>query len=115
MDIWPTIDWRACPAVESRPGTFGGKWVFTGTRVPIYILFTNLASGGMTADHFSDAYLVDNKQVNEVLAFLGSQLDQTLEEAKQGPATLDELLAGLTKDNFHEETNFGPPVGREVL
>lgn len=115
MDVWPTIDWSKCPAVESRPGAFGGKWVFTGTQVPVYILFANLASGGMTADHFSDAYLVDNEQVKEVLAFLGSQLDRTPREAKQGPATLDGLLAGLTKDDFHEETSWGPPVGREVL
>ena len=28
-------------------------------------------------------------------------------------ATLDELLAGITEDNLHEEVDFGPPVGRE--
>lgn len=52
----------------------------------------------------------------EVLAFLGSQLDQTAEETehtKKEPAALDDLLAGLTKENFHEEIDFGPPVGRE--
>jgi antitoxin MazE len=28
--------------------------------------------------------------------------------------TLDELLAGITKDNLHEEIDFGPPVGSEI-
>jgi len=27
---------------------------------------------------------------------------------------LDELLAQVTDDNLHGETDFGPPVGREV-
>lgn len=29
--------------------------------------------------------------------------------------TLDELLAGVTRDNLHEEERLGPPVGREAL
>jgi antitoxin MazE len=29
--------------------------------------------------------------------------------------TLDELLAGVTRDNLHEEEGFGPPVGREAF
>jgi antitoxin MazE len=28
--------------------------------------------------------------------------------------TLDELLAGVTADNIHPETDWGPAVGREV-
>ena len=28
--------------------------------------------------------------------------------------TLDELLEGVTADNLHPETNWGPPVGKEV-
>jgi antitoxin MazE len=28
---------------------------------------------------------------------------------------LDELLAGVTRDNLHEEEGFGPPVGREAF
>ena len=27
---------------------------------------------------------------------------------------LDELIAQITPDNRHDETNWGPPVGREV-
>jgi antitoxin MazE len=28
--------------------------------------------------------------------------------------TLDELIAGITPENRHEETDWGPPVGGEV-
>lgn len=118
MDYWPKVDWSMCPAVESRPGVCGGKWVFAGTRVPVYALFANLASGGMTADHFSDAFLVDNEKVKEILAFLGTQLDQTApkaEHTEREPGALEELLTGLTRENFHEEIGFGPPAGREFL
>lgn len=41
--------------------------------------------------------------------------DLVISPAEQAPAALDELPAGLTKENFHEETSFGPPVGRETL
>jgi antitoxin MazE len=30
------------------------------------------------------------------------------------PPTLEELLAGITSDNIHPETDWGPPVGKEV-
>ncbi len=29
--------------------------------------------------------------------------------------TLDALLAGVTRENLHEEESFGSPVGREAL
>lgn len=29
--------------------------------------------------------------------------------------TLAELLAGITPENLHEEIDFGPPVGEELL
>jgi antitoxin MazE len=29
--------------------------------------------------------------------------------------TLEELVRGITPENRHEETDFGPPVGRETL
>lgn len=32
-----------------------------------------------------------------------------------GPATLAELLAGITPDNLHGEWAAGPPVGAELL
>ena len=38
-------NWETCPAVERHPGKVSGKWVFRGTRVPVYALFENLQSG----------------------------------------------------------------------
>ena len=43
-------DWSKCPAVESVPGKVSGNWVFTGTRLPVYALFENLAEGATIYD-----------------------------------------------------------------
>ena len=44
-------DWNTCPAVERNPRKISGAWAFTGTRVPVYALFENLAAGA-TIDEF---------------------------------------------------------------
>jgi hypothetical protein len=31
------------------------------------------------------------------------------------PLTLEELVAQITDENRHEEIDWGPPVGREIL
>ena len=43
----------SCPAVERRPGTLGRVLIFKNTRLPLYVLFDNLA-GGATIDEFVD-------------------------------------------------------------
>jgi len=35
-------------------------------------------------------------------------------KTRRSEYTLEELVAGITEDNVHEEIDFGPPVGREV-
>ena len=61
------MDWETCPAVERNPGKMSGAWVFTGTRVPLYALFENLASGA-TVDEFVEWFPgVDEKQVRAAL------------------------------------------------
>ena len=61
------MDWENCPAVEHKPGKISGAWAFTGTRVPVYALFENLASGA-TIDEFVDWFPgVDTQQVCAVL------------------------------------------------
>ena len=60
-------DWNTCPAVERNPGKVSGAWAFTGTRVPVYALFENLASGatiGEFVEWFPD---VEERQVRAVL------------------------------------------------
>jgi len=36
-----------------------------------------------------------------------------IEPAKPARVNLDELIAGITEENRHEETDWGPPQGRE--
>jgi antitoxin MazE len=37
-----------------------------------------------------------------------------IEKKRRKRPTLDDLLAGVTPENIHAETDWGPPVGREV-
>ena len=61
------MDWETCPAVERNPGKISGAWAFAGTRVPVYALFENLASGA-TIDEFVEWFPgVDKQQVRAVL------------------------------------------------
>ncbi len=59
--------WESCSAVERNPSKISGAWAFTGTRVPVYALFENLASGA-TIDEFVEWFPgVDRHQVRAVL------------------------------------------------
>ena len=60
-------DWNTCPAVERVPGRVSGAWVFSGTRIPLFALYENLASGA-TIDEFVEWFPgVDEWQVRAVL------------------------------------------------
>ena len=60
-------NWNTCPAVERVPGRVSGAWVFSGTRIPLFALYENLASGA-TIDEFVEWFPgVDEWQVREVL------------------------------------------------
>jgi uncharacterized protein (DUF433 family) len=61
------LDWSTCPAVERDPRKLSGAWVFSGTRVPVAALFSNL-EGGSTVDEFLQWFPgVSREQVNTVL------------------------------------------------
>jgi uncharacterized protein (DUF433 family) len=53
--------------LSSDPDVMGGRTVFRGTRVPVEVLFDNLADG-MTVDEILDAYPTLNR--DDVLAVL---------------------------------------------
>ena len=60
-------NWNTCPAVERVPGRVSGAWVFSGTRIPLFALYENLASGA-TIDEFVQWFPgVDEWQVRAVL------------------------------------------------
>ena len=72
------MDWESCAAVERRPGKISGAWAFSGTRVPVYALFENLASGA-TIDEFVEWFPgVDRQQVQAVLEHEARALRETL-------------------------------------
>jgi len=48
------------PLFTSDPGVMGGRLVFRGTRIPVEVLFDNLADG-MSLDEILDAYPTLNR------------------------------------------------------
>lgn len=72
------MDWETCPAVEREPGKISGAWAFSGTRIPVYALFENLASGA-TIDEFVEWFPgVDKQQVQAVLEHEAKALREAL-------------------------------------
>ena len=60
-------NWNECPAVEQTPGKVSGAWVFSGTRIPLFALYENLASGATVAEFVEWFPGVDERQVRAVL------------------------------------------------
>ena len=60
-------NWNECPAVEQKPDRVSGAWVFSGTRIPLFALYENLASGA-TVEEFVEWFPgVEERQVRAVL------------------------------------------------
>ena len=59
--------WESCPVVERKPGKVSGAWVFVGTRVPLYALYDNLASGATVHEFVQWFPEVNERQVRTVL------------------------------------------------
>ncbi len=71
-------DWTGCPAVEQTPGKISGAWAFSGTRIPLYALYENLASGA-TINEFVDWFPeLDKAQVQTVLEHEANALRKDL-------------------------------------
>ena len=68
------VDWNNCPGVESVPGKVSGNWVFTGTRLPVYALFENLAGGATIYDFMGWFHPVEEADVKAVLEFVAQDL-----------------------------------------
>ncbi len=58
---------ETCPAVERNPGKVSGAWVFAGTRIPLFALYENLASGATISEFVEWFPGVDEQQVRTVL------------------------------------------------
>lgn len=60
-------NWSECPVVERTPGRVSGAWVFSGTRIPLFALYENLAAGA-TVEEFVEWFPgVEERQVRAVL------------------------------------------------
>ena len=59
-------DWHHCPAVERIAGKVSGAWIFTESRLPLWAMYSELASG-TTVDQFVDWYYGNRAKVVAVL------------------------------------------------
>lgn len=71
----------------------------------------NSASVRIPATVMSDAQL----QIDSVVDVRVEEGRIVLEPVRPDALALDALLAGITQDNLHGETDFGDPVGKEML
>jgi len=69
------LEWSRCPAVESIPGKVSGAWVLKDTRMPVSIIFDNLAAG-MSVEEVMDEFDVTREQITEVMEFVTRSLDK---------------------------------------
>ena len=74
------LDWNQCDAVESIPGRVSGAWTFKDTRMPVSVVFENLA-GGASIDEVVEWFDVTREQVEEVLHFAARSLDAPADRA----------------------------------
>lgn len=68
-----TLDWSRCPAVESVPDRVHGAWVFRDTRMPVALIFENLADG-MSIEEIMETFDVTREQIQDVLEFAAQSL-----------------------------------------
>jgi uncharacterized protein (DUF433 family) len=69
------LDWSQCAAVESVPGKVSGAWVFRNTRLPVSVVFENLASG-MTVEEVMEQFDVTREEIRAVLSFVAHSLER---------------------------------------
>ncbi len=60
--------------VTSRPDVMGGRRVFRGTRVPVEVLFENLADGMSLGEILQEYETLDRNDVVRVLELTSSTL-----------------------------------------
>ena len=68
-----TIDWAACPLLESDPEKMGGEWVFRGTRIPYSLVLDEMSTSSV--DEIVELYpTLKRQQVIDFLAFIASSV-----------------------------------------
>jgi antitoxin MazE len=90
--------------VSMRPAT--GRWHFRNGATSLALRVPNGVAQeiGASDGKIAEMSVRDGKLVIEV----------TKPKPRKRRYTLDELVAGITPENRHEEIDWGPPVGNEV-
>lgn len=73
------------------------KW---GNSAAVRIPASTLAAAGLKPDDRVDVREEDGRRI-------------VIEKARGAAVSLQELIDGITPDNRHEETDWGPAVGKE--
>ena len=76
MQAGATLDPALDEIITSDPGVMGGRRVFRGTRVPVDVLFENLADGMSVDEILSEYETLDRDDVVRVLELTSSALAQ---------------------------------------
>jgi uncharacterized protein (DUF433 family) len=74
------LDWSKCTWVESDPERVHGAWVFRNTRLPISIVFENLANSATIEDIVAWYPGVTREQIAGVLNFVATTLEAEAED-----------------------------------
>ena len=67
--------WEGCSSIEQIPGKVSGTWIFKGTRVPLYSLHDNMASGESISDFMENFPSVTMEQIQDVLRHEARRLE----------------------------------------
>ena len=78
------LGWEDCPGVQRDPLRVHGAWTFGNTRMPLYVIFRNLA-GGATIQEVTQQFNVTEEQIKAVLAHVARMLEEDviIEETRQ--------------------------------
>ena len=93
--------------ITSDPDICGGEACIKGTRIPVHIILSHLAAGDdyeTILKNFPKITTEDIKASLEYAAFLATEKETALEQ----------LLAGVTKENRHKEIDTGNSIGNEI-
>ena len=71
-----TLTWADCPGVQRHPGRLAGAWTIEHTRMPIHIIFGNLATGATITEVTEWYEGVTEDQVKTLLDHAAKMLEQ---------------------------------------
>ena len=71
------LGWEDCPGVQRDPLRVHGAWTFGETRMPLYVIFRNLA-GGASIQEVTQQFSVTEEQIKAALDHVARMLEEDL-------------------------------------